>query len=268
MAKVVPVLDLEGNSVRKVTLPEVFETSPRQDVISRAVLASVSARFHHHAVDFMAGKRTTAYSRGPGMHLARVPRKKGSMNPEANAGAFAPMTVGGRITHPPRVEKRVRELINKKERRLALRSAIALTSEMDCVKSRGHVFDGKVKILPIVCVNDIENVTSSAEAKLALAHFGVWPDVNRVLEGKRVRSGVGKRRGRKYKIPRGPLIVVERTETVSKAMRNLGINVTSVMNLGVEDLAPGGNPGRLTIWSESALNKLGALNWLSSGGAQ
>lgn len=268
MAKPVQVVDLEGNPVRKVTLPEVFETPPRPDVINRAVLASISARYHHHSVDPMAGKRTTAYSRGPGMHLARVPRKKGSMSPEAMAGAFAPMTVGGRIAHPPRVEKRVRELINKKERRLALRSAIALTSEIDSVKKRGHIFDDKVKTLPIVCVNDIENLTLSTEAKLALTHFGVWPDVARVLNGRRVRSGAGKKRGRKYKTPRGPLIVVEKTEPVMKAMRNLGVNVVSVSNLGVEDLAPGGNPGRLTIWSESALNKLKALSWLSGGGIQ
>jgi large subunit ribosomal protein L4e len=268
MAKPVQVVDLEGNPVRKVTLPEVFETPPRPDVINRAVLASVSARYHHHSVDPMAGKRTTAYSRGPGMHLARVPRKKGSMSPEAMAGAFAPMTVGGRITHPPRVEKRVRELINKKERRLALRSAIALTSEIDSVKKRGHIFDDKVKTLPIVCVNDIENLALSTEAKLALTHFGVWPDVARVLNGRRVRSGAGKKRGRKYKTPRGPLIVVEKTEPVMKAMRNLGVNVVSVSNLGVEDLAPGGNPGRLTIWSESALNKLKVLSWLSGGGIE
>ena len=268
MPKAVQVVDLDGNPVRKLTLPQVFETSPRPDVINRAVLASVSARYHHHSVDPMAGKRNTAYSRGPGMHLARVPRRKGSGSPEASAGAFAPMTVGGRIAHPPRVEKRVRELINRKERRLALKSAIALTSELDSVKRRGHLFDEKVKTLPIVCVNDIENLASTAEAKLALTHLGVWPDVARVLNGRRVRSGSGKKRGRKYKTPRGPLIVVEKTEPVMRATRNLGINVVSVSNLGVEDLAPGGAPGRLTIWSESALNRLKILSWLSSGETQ
>jgi large subunit ribosomal protein L4e len=268
MAKTVSVLDLEGNPVRRITLPEVFETPPRPDLIQRAVLSSASARFHHHGVDPMAGKRTTAYSRGPGMHLARVPRKRGTAHPEAMAGAFAPMTVGGRLTHPPRVEKRVKEFINKKERRLALRSAIALTSEMESVKRRGHLIDDKVKILPIICVDEIESVNSTQEAKAALMKFGVWTDVMRVLDGKKVRSGLGKRRGRKYKVPCGPLMVVSKPGSKIKGMRNLGIHVVSVSNLGVEDLAPGTHPGRLTIWSESALSRLKTLDWLGGGGNQ
>jgi large subunit ribosomal protein L4e len=268
MAKTTQVLNLEGNTVREIELPEVFDAPPRPDVIQRAVLASISSRFHHHGVDPMAGKRNTAYSRGPGMHLARVPRRRGSSYPEASAGAFAPMTVGGRLAHPPLVEKRVRELINRKERRLALRSAIALTSELEAVKKRGHLVDEKIKALPIVCVDEVEDIVSSREARLALTKLGVGPDMARVLNGKRVRSGKGKKRGRKYKTPRGPLIIVGKTGPIAKAARNLGVDVVSVSNLGVEDLAPGTHPGRLAIWSESALNILKTLNWLSPEGSQ
>jgi large subunit ribosomal protein L4e len=268
MTKTVQVLDLDGNPVRKIQLPEVFDTPARPDVIQRAVLASISSRFHHHGVDPMAGKRNTAYSRGPGMHLARVPRRRGTAYPEASAGAFAPMTVGGRLAHPPLVEKRVKELINRKERRLALKSAIALTSELEIVKKRGHVIDEKVKALPIVSVDEIENIASSQEAKLALTKLGVAPDMGRVLAGRRVRSGAGKKRGRKYKTPRGPLIIVAKRGPIIKAARNLGVNVVSVSNLGVEDLAPGTHPGRLVIWSESAINALKTLDWLSTGGSQ
>lgn len=268
MTKTVQVLDLDGNPVKKIQLPGVFDTPARPDVIRRAVLASISARFHHHGVDPMAGKRNTAYSRGPGMHLARVPRRRGTGSPEASAGAFAPMTVGGRLAHPPLVEKRVEELINKKERRLALRSAIALTSELEAVKQRGHVFDEKVSILPLVSVDKIENIASSQEAKLVLTKLGVGPDIGRVLAGKKVRSGKGKKRGRKYKIPRGPLIIVTKTGPITKAARNLGVNVVSVSSLGVEDLAPGTHPGRLAIWSESAINALKTLDWLNTEGSQ
>lgn len=265
MTKTVSVLNLEGNPVKKISLPVVFDTPPRPDVVRRAVLSSLSAQFHPHGVDIMAGKRTTAYSRGPGQHLARVPRKKGTGSPEAMAGAFAPMTVGGRLAHPPRVAKCVKERINKKERRLALRSAIALTSELELVKKRGHLLDEKVKVLPIVCADDIERIATSREAKDALVKLGVWPDVLRVANGRKVRSGAGKRRGRKYKVPRGPLMIVAKTDLTSKSMRNLGVNVVTVSSLGVRDLAPGGDPGRLTIWSESALNKLGAFSWLGGG---
>jgi large subunit ribosomal protein L4e len=267
MTKTVQVLDLDGNPVRKIQLPEVFDTPARPDVIRRAVLASISARFHHHGVDPMAGKRNTAYSRGPGMHLARVPRRRGTGHPEASAGAFAPMTVGGRLAHPPLVEKRVEELINKKERRLALRSAIALTSEMKAVKQRGHAIS-ETATVPIVCVDKIENITSSQEAKLALTKLGVGPDIGRVQAGKRVRSGAGKKRGRKYKTPRGPLIIVAKTGSIAKAARNLGVDVVSVSNLGVEDLAPGTHPGRLAVWSESAVSALKTLNWLATGESQ
>jgi large subunit ribosomal protein L4e len=264
MTKTVNVLNLQGNPVRKISLPEVFETPPRPDLVQRAVLASLSAQFHHHGVDTMAGKRTTAYSRGPGLHLARVPRKRGTLHPEAMAGAFAPMTVGGRLAHPPRVEKRVIESINRKERRLALRSAIASTSELDLVRKRGHVLDDKVKILPIVCADDIERIATSREAREALVKLGVWPDILRVSNGKKVRSGAGKRRGRKYKVPRGPLMVIAKSNLVARAMRNLGVDVVTISSLGVRDLAPGGNAGRLAIWSEAALNMLSTFSWLGS----
>ena len=43
-----------------------------------------------------------------------------------------------------------------------------------------------------------------------------------------------------------------------------GVGVTRVESLSVLDLAPGGVPGRLTLWTESAL---GALDARAKGGA-
>ena len=51
----------------------------------------------------MAGKRTSAESRGTGMAMARVPREKGG----GGRAAFAPGTVGGRQAHPPRAVTRI-----------------------------------------------------------------------------------------------------------------------------------------------------------------
>ena len=46
--------------------------------------------------------------------------------------------MGGRQAHPPRVEKVIRKEVNKKERRLAIASAIAATAVRELVEKRGH----------------------------------------------------------------------------------------------------------------------------------
>lgn len=70
------VFDLEGKAVGKIDLPPVFTTPLRPDVIKRAVLALQSSRIQPQGRDPMAGKRTTAESRGTGLGTARLPRRK------------------------------------------------------------------------------------------------------------------------------------------------------------------------------------------------
>ena len=82
----------------------------------------------------MAGKRTSAESRGTGSGTARIPRLKGG----GGRAAFAPSTVKGRQPHPPRAEKKILKNIPKKEAKLALFSAIAATAQKDAVALRGH----------------------------------------------------------------------------------------------------------------------------------
>jgi len=77
VARTQKIFDLAGKPVGKIKLPRVFETPYRPDVIKRAVLASQSHRFQPQGRNPMAGKRTTAESRGVGLGLARVPRLKG-----------------------------------------------------------------------------------------------------------------------------------------------------------------------------------------------
>src|SRR5512136_2965288 len=120
MVKSAKVFNLEGKAVGKIDLPPVFTTPLRPDVIKRAVLALQSSRIQPQGRDPMAGKRTTAESRGTGSGTARVPRRKTG----AGKGAFAPGTVSGRQAHPPLSEKSILRKISKKERKLALFSAI------------------------------------------------------------------------------------------------------------------------------------------------
>lgn len=249
------VFDLRGKKVGKVRLPQIFRTSARPDVIKRAVVAIQSHRFQPQGRDVLAGKRTTAESRGVGLGISRVPRLKA----RGQRAALAPGVVGGRATHPPVVEKRIRKRIPRKEMRLALRSAVAATGSKDLVASRGHMVDD-VPDFPLVVVDEIQGLKRTKEVEEVFIHIGVWPDTFRVKESRKVRAGKGKMRGRKMKQAVGPLLVIAKNEGVAEAARNLpGVDIVSVGNLNVELLAPGTHPGRLTVWTSSAFEMVDEL---------
>ena len=253
---IIHIYDLEAKPIGEITLPRVFATPFRPDVIRRAVISSISMRIQPYGVDKRAGKRTTAESWGPGYGVARVPRIKGSQYSAASRAAFAPMTVGGRRAHPPVPEKKIGEKINKKEKKLALFSAIAATATPSIVKSRGHIID-QIPELPLVVSDDLQKLKETKETREAFIKLGIWPDIVRAKSRKRVRSGKGKMRGRKYKRAKGPLIVISEDEGIVKAARNHpGIDIVRVDLLNVELLAPGACPGRLTVWTKSAIEQL------------
>lgn len=250
------VYDLEGNPTGKMRLPEVFKAFVRADLIKRAVLAAQSHRIQPKGRDRMAGKRTSAESYGVGYGLSRVPRVKGERYARAGSAAFAPGTVKGRLAHSPTPEKKVRKNMNKKEKVRALMAAVAATASKEAVLSRGHIVDEKTE-LPLIITDQIEELNSTKEVCRVLANLGLWPDVERVRDSVKVRAGKGKMRGRRKKHGVGPLIVVKDGGAVLKAARNLpGVDVVKIDRLNVEALAPGTHPGRLTVWSESALKRL------------
>ena len=253
--KTTKIFNLEGKPIGKTTLPPVFATPLRPDVIKRAVLAIQSKRFQPQGRNPMAGKRTTAESRGTGLGMARLPRVKG---PSSRA-AFAPGTVKGRSAHPPTSEKKTVKRIPKKEKRLALLSAIAATASKEAVTSRGHSIEDVPKI-PLIVADDLEKLKKTKEVEEALIHLGVFADIYRVRESRKLRAGKGKRRGRKIKEAIGPLIVVAENQGIIKAAGNIpGVEAVTVNNLNAEILAPGAHPGRLTLWTNSAIEKLDKL---------
>jgi large subunit ribosomal protein L4e len=245
------VFDLQGKAVGRVELPSVFRMPLRPDVVQRAVVTLQSRRFQAQGRDPMAGKRTTAESRGVGLGVARVPRVKGSMR-----AGFGVSIVGGHRAHPPRSEKRIVKRIPRKEMRLALRSAVAATGDKETVAGRGHVVED-IRDFPLVVIDEVEGLKRTREVREVLLNLGVWGDVFRVRESRNVRAGKGKGRGRRYKQAVGPLIVVARNGGVVEAGRNLpGVEVILVDGLNVELLAPGTHLGRLTVWSQSAIERL------------
>jgi large subunit ribosomal protein L4e len=249
------VFDLQGKATGQVTLPQVFFTPIRPDVIKRAVLAIQSNRLQPQGRDPMAGKRTTAESRGTGMGIARIPRIKGG----SGRAAFAPSTVGGRQPHPPKAEKIIVKNIPKKEAKLALISAIAATAQKEVVAKRGHKIE-KVAQIPLIIEDAIETLTRAKDVEGVFANLGINDDVMRVRDSRSVRAGKGKFRGRKMKQAVGPLIVVCDSVNLVTAANNIpGVQVTTVLNLNTEMLAPGTHPGRLTVWTNSAIEQLNTL---------
>ena len=201
----------------------------------------------------MAGKRTTAESFGVGRGISRVPRI-GGHGPLSGSAAFAPGTVSGRMAFPPVTSKMLIKQINQKEKRLALKAAIAATASDEIVRSRGHKFDAD-RTLPLVVNDQVEGLSKASDAKRFLTSIGVWDDIIRVRKSKRIKAGA-----RVHSV--GPLIVLGEAKNARKALRNFeGLDVVRAADLSVEALAPGTHPGRLTVWSESAIKTLAERKW-------
>lgn len=248
------IFNLNGEPTGKTRIPSIFKTPTRPDVIKRAVVALQSHRFQPQGRDPQAGKRTTAESRGVGLGISRIPRVKAGQR-----AALAPGTVGGRASHPPKAEKRIKKKIPKKEMHLALRSAIAATASKDKVAGRGHIVYG-IPDFPLIVVDDIQQLKKTKEVRDALIRLGLWSDIYRVKESQNIRAGRGKTRGRRKKRAVGPLIVITENEGLVEAARNLpGLDITTANNLNVELLAPGTHPGRLTLWTNSAFESVDKL---------
>jgi large subunit ribosomal protein L4e len=249
------IFNLEGKPVGKIDLPAIFATPLRPDVIKRAVLAIQSTRFQPQGRDPMAGKRTTAESRGTGSGMSRIPRTKGL----SGRAAFSPGTVKGRAAHPPTSEKKIVKRIPKKEKRLALFSAIAATASKEIVAKRGHSIED-VPEIPLIVTDDFESLKRTKEVEETLIRLGILSEIYRVRESRNTRAGKGKHRGRKMKQAIGPLLVVAENKGIAEAAENLpGVDIAIVKNLNAELFAPGTHPGRLTVWTNSAIGKLNEL---------
>jgi len=248
-----PIFNLEGEIIGEIELPDVFKTDIRPDIIRRVYLSQLTARIQPQGRDRRAGMRTSAESRGTGLGLARVPRIKGRLYPAAGRAAVAPFVRGGRTAHPPRVEKVIWERVNKKERRLAIMSAIAATASIDLITAR-HRVNG-ITTAPIIVVKDLEEVSKTKDLYDFLIRLGLKEELERTkARFRKIRSGKGKMRGRKRVRAKGPLIIYKENPTIFLAARNIpGVDVVHVNNLSIIHLAPGGVPGRLAIWSEPAL---------------
>jgi large subunit ribosomal protein L4e len=263
--------EIEVAEGKKVTLPDAFNTPLREDVIRLAVASSranrrqpYGSRAHEGKRKPMAGMKHSVEWWGKGRGVSRIMRRTGQRR-----GAQNPHTLGGRRAHGPKVEKDWSRKLNTKERRLARDSALGATMSMELVSSRGHRLDEEIEQLPIVLGSytevvdgkstqyDIETFNHGSATRKAAAIFnslGLGHDLKRARDGRKIRAGKATMRGRVHKTPKSILLVVKQKAGLAQAVRNLpGVDVVSVSDLSAEDLAPGGHPGRLTVFTSSAL---------------
>jgi large subunit ribosomal protein L4e len=241
-----------GEAKGQVDLPAAFERDYRPDLIRKAVNAFQANRRQPYGAMPMAGKQHAEASVRSGQGISRVPRQT-----QGSKAVLSPAVVGGRRAHPPKVEKVWAEKVNKKEKAYAFASALAATANPEIVKARGHKFKEGLT-LPVVVEDAFESVGKTKELVGAFEKLGITADLERAEAGRKQRPGVGKLRGRRMRTPKAFLLVVSSEESAAyKGAQNLiGVDVTTPQHLNVEKVAPGGDPGRLTVFTAKALAQL------------
>jgi large subunit ribosomal protein L4e len=251
---------IDGSAGKEITLPKCFSSQIREDIVSKVLEAKKTQQ--PYAPSPVAGNQASAsgklihrrhvwksqYGRG----MSRIPRKamtnKGS---QFNwVGATVPSAVGGRRAHPPKVASMINTLkINKKELRIALCSALTATATQKIVEKKYSSLEkDKIKQLPLV----LESKDIKIKDLLKGLKKILGDSFNIAVKNKTIRAGKGKMRGRKYKSNAGLLVVVGKDEK----FKSNRFDLVNVNKLGVVDLAKGGQ-GRLTLYTEKAINELG-----------
>merc|ERR1719232_1660911 len=244
---------------KPVTLPAVFKAPIRPDIVSFIHHEVAKNRRQAYAVNRDAGHQTSAESWGTGRAVARIPRVRGGGTHRSGQGAFGNMCRGGHMFAPTKVYRRWHRRVNVAQKRYAMVSAIAATGVPALVMAKGHRIDN-ISECPLVVSDKIQSYTKTKEAYIFLKKSKAYSDIEQVYKSKRFRAGKGKMRNRRRIQKRGPLVIFDQDQGLTKAFRNIpGVETISVDHLNLLKLAPGGHVGRFCIWTESAFKKLDAI---------
>ena len=257
------LLNTDGKKIREINLPGFFSGKIREDIVSKVLEAKKTQQ--PYALSLVAGKQHSASGKmihrrhvwrsGYGRGMSRIPRKivlrRGSQF--ISVGAEVSSTRGGRRAHPPKVISMIKiKKINKKETKVALTSAISATADRKKVSSRyGSLTEKDMISLPIVIESKF-TLLKTKEFLLSLKKILGEKLFGLALKKKKVRSGKGKLRGRKYKSTAGILLVTGNKEKI----KTKAFETKSIQNLSINDLARGGL-GRLTVYTENSIRELG-----------
>lgn len=257
------ILGKDGSEKGKIKMPALFSVQLRKDLIKRAVNTIESNMRQPYGAKTEAGLRASAklsrkrndYRGSYGHGISRVPRKiMSSRGTRFNwVAAVMPGVVGGRRAHPPKASKIYDKKINAKENRLAICSGMAAAMKKDVVQERGHKVPGNY---PFVVDDTVESIQKSKDLKETLLKLGFKDELTRTA-AKSTRAGKGKLRGRRHITKKGLLFVLGKKSNIQKACSNIpGCESVNIENVNVKLLAPGGVPGRMTLFSRSAIEKL------------
>jgi len=119
--------------------------------------------------------------------------------------------------------------------------------------------DGVTVAKEIEIEDKFENTKKTKDVIKTFEKIGIYDDILRAQKGKHIRAGRGKLRGRKYKTPKS-ILIVSKKDTIQKSSNNLtGVDFSKPNQINIEHLAPGGDPGRLTVITKSALQMVGGI---------
>ena len=258
----IKILDINGQAKKTIELPKFFESEIREDIVAKVLEAK--KRQQPYSPSSVAGKQHSAKGKivhrrhvwrsGYGRGQSRVPRKifsqKGTkFNWQA---AEVPQARGGMRAHPPKILHFLKKLkINKKENKIALKSALSATANKKFLERKYKEVKNISKELPLVVESGMLNLKTKQFFDSLKKILGEELFSAAVIK-KSIRSGKGKLRGRKYKSNAGALIVIGEKEKIK--INNFDIAQAKTLNTTA--LANGGL-GRLTIYTERALSELG-----------
>merc|ERR1711881_262081 len=244
---------------KPLCLPAVFKAPIRPDIVSFIHHEVAKNHRQPYCVNRDAGHQTSAESWGTGRAVARIPRVRGGGTHRSGQGAFGNMCRGGHMFAPTKVYRRWHRRVNVNQKRYAMTSAIAATGVPALVMAKGHRIDN-IPEVPLVVSDSVQSFKKTKEAYIFLNKVKAWTDIEQVYKTQRFRAGKGKMRNRKRIQKRGPLVVFDQDQGVTKAFRNIpGVETISVDHLNLLKLAPGGHVGRFVIWTESAFKKLDSI---------
>jgi len=260
------LLDTSGKEKASIELPKSFSGKIREDIVAKVLEAKKSEQpfapspvaGRQHSASGLIIHRRHVWKSGYGRGMSRIPRKVMSKRGSQFhwVGAEVSSTVGGRKPHSPKVLARINtKKINKKEMKIAMESALSATADRKSITKRyDSIKDKGVKPEEIKAPFVVDSKISALKAKQLIQSIKkiLGKDLFEVaVQKKQIRSGRGKRRGRKYKTNAGLLIVTGSDEK----LKTNAFEVVKTKQLNVTDLARGGL-GRLTLYTEEAIREL------------
>jgi large subunit ribosomal protein L4e len=256
-----PILDTTGKKIKEIELPGFFSARIRDDLISKILEAEKKKQPYspspdagmQHAARGKVVHRRHVWRSGYGKGISRVPRKIMSRRGEQFSWVAAEISGvrGGMRSHPPKVLGMINfSKINKKEMKIAFVSSLSSTANLEEIKKRYSSLDGKnvehhfPLIVSELNFKKTKELISSLKKVLGDTLFNI------ALPKRKIRSGKGKGRGRKYKTTAGLLIVIGNNEKFDSN----AFEIRKAKELNITNLD---GIGRLTLYTEKAINDLG-----------